>query len=240
MPWSPTITALRALALPLFLATASAIAMDPDHIPRQADCLTNCRSATTPNQNTNFCSDVAWINTFNACLSCAIPAKISDTFREPIQYLASRCGYEVKFPSPDENQHQNIEGKLRPLPLPSNSNRNTNLPRSDHKSTGPSVPAIAGGVIGAILALAALFILILYLDRRRRKRQQSEQRVTEEHMKCVSEIFGFANTGPAGATPTRGPHSRNVSETYSVGDGKDSMTKQRDSVDSMEKERSRA
>lgn len=180
---------------------------------------------------------MTWINTFNACLSCAKPAQISDTFLEPIQYLGSHCGYDVEFLTLDEDQHQSTEGEIRALPLPanSNSNSNANLPRSEHKSAGPSVPAIAGGVIGAILALAALFILILFLDRRRRKRQQSEQKVTEEHLKCVSEIFGFATTGPASKSA---PHSRNVSETYSVGDEKDSMAKQRDSVDSMEKGKS--
>ncbi|KAM3422410.1 hypothetical protein BST61_g2761 [Cercospora zeina] len=170
----------------LFLAAASATATNPAHLPRQANCLAQCRTATRPSDNPDFCTSTAWIKTFNDCLSCAEPAHIADTFIGPIQYLGSRCGYNVEFPSPNGEENQ-TPGTVHALPLPAGS--------SEHKPRKISIPAIACGVTGATLALAALFILILFLDRRRKKRQQLEQHECEvQQMKNVSDIFGFARS----------------------------------------------
>ncbi|KAF2214479.1 hypothetical protein CERZMDRAFT_95743 [Cercospora zeae-maydis SCOH1-5] len=199
---------IRTCAVSLFLAAASATAIVPDHLPRQTNCLAQCQNATTSTDNPELCTSVPWINTFNACLSCAIPANIADTFIDPIKYLGSRCGYDVEFLSPDEeNQSQTTEGKLHALPLPAT----TSSLFGDQKRGKISIPAIACGTIGAIVGLAALFILLLFLDRRRRKRQQWEEREYEEQqMKTVSEIFGFAMTPTP--TPTR-PHRSATTST---------------------------
>ncbi|KAI5364631.1 hypothetical protein Slin15195_G041700 [Septoria linicola] len=63
----------------------------------------------------DFCSNFDWVTAFNACITCAEPAGLDDTFEVAVESLGLACGYEVRFLEPGDDGD---DGSVSALPVP--------------------------------------------------------------------------------------------------------------------------